>query len=449
MSEKNGHLTNKTPFIEEMFNKEIFISEKLRASILIGLLGLEAVFLLIIYFVFSEEYIDLFKTHIAIYAILIFTTIIIIYEFFVHYFLVKKVKLARANPRFFGYFNSFWEVTLLSALLVYIVEYSGQTFILLSPATLTYFIFIVLSTFRLDFKLSVFTGVLAAVEFVFISKYYASSYGSIHVDVDHPRLLAIQYHGQGLIMMITGVASGYVAELIKKKLIIAWKNIQKKNEVIDLFGQQISPEIAENILNRRDELFGARKKVTIMFLDIRQFTPFVEKHLPEEVVAYLNTLFSFMIDIVQSHHGVINQFLGDGFMATFGAPVTLENSSRHAVQAAEEILERLEEECRKGTVPETKVGIGLHYDEAVTGNIGSSVRKQYSITGKVVIMASRIEQLNKKFNTSLLISKEVYEQLDDEMKKHYEWLGEAKVKGSEKLVSLYKLVEKNKSLANK
>jgi adenylate cyclase len=451
MSNKNKKESSKdkTSSIEEMFNEEIFSSEKLRATILIGLLGLEAIALLVIYFVYSEEYIDLFKTHIAIYAILIFTSVIIIYEFFIHYFFVKKVEFARTNPRLFGYFNSFWEVTLLSVLLIYIVEYSGQTFILQAPATLTYFIFIVLSTFRLDFKLSVFTGTLAALEFIFISKYYASSYGGIPVDVDHPKLLAMQYLGQGLIMIITGVAAGFVADLIKKKMIIAWKNIQKKNEVIDLFGQQISPEIVDNILNKHDELFGARKKVAIMFLDIRRFTPFVEKHLPEEVVAYLNTLFSFMIDIVQAHHGVINQFLGDGFMATFGAPVTLENSSLYAVKAAEEILVKLGDECRKGTVPETKVGIGLHFDEAVTGNIGSSARKQYSITGKVVIMASRIEQLNKKFNTSLLISKEVYQQLDVNTKKHYKWLGEAQVKGSEKLVSLYKLVEERLFLKSK
>jgi len=445
MEDKTREHINKRMSIEELFNAEISKSERLRAIILIGLLGLEAVFLLIIYFFYSEEYLHMFKTHIAIYAILIFTTIIIIYEFLVHYFLGKKNKFFLLNPRVFAYFNSFSEVSLLSILLIFIVEYSNQTVILQAPATLTYFIFIVLSTFRLNFKLSIFTGTLSAFEFILISIYYSTHFADIPVDAVHPNLTGMQYLGQGLIMIITGIAAGFVADLIKKKLIISWDNVQKKNEVIDLFGQQISPQIVDNILKKHDELSGARKKVCIMFLDIRQFTPFVEQHQPEEVVAYLNTLFSFMIDIVQSHRGVINQFLGDGFMATFGAPVSDENSSQQATEAAQEIIDKINTEYNQGNIPKTRIGIGLHYDEAVTGNIGSAVRKQYSITGKVVIMASRIEQLNKKYGTSLLISREVYNQLDKDTQNNFEWLEATKIKGSERLVSLYKFLEAKNS----
>jgi len=421
--------------VEKLYNTEIFKSERLRAIILIGLLGVEALLLLVIYFFYSEEYLQMFKTHIAIYAILIFTVIIIIYEFFVHYILGVKSKSFLINPHFFGYINSFSEISLLSILLIFIVEYSGQIIILQAPATLTYFIFIVLSTFRLNFKLSVFTGTLAASEFILISIYYSTLFSNT-LAYD---LSGMQYLGQGLIMIIAGIAAGFVADLIKKKMIISVNNIQEKNEVIDLFGQQISPQIVDNILKNRTELFGARKKVCIMFLDIRQFTPFVEKHQPEEVVAYLNTLFGFMIDIVQSHHGVINQFLGDGFMATFGAPVPIGNSSQHATEASQEIIKKLNIESEMENIPHTRIGIGLHYDEAVTGNIGSSKRKQYSITGKVVIMASRIEQLNKKYNTNMLISKEVYNQLNKVTQNAFEWLEDSKIKGSENPVSLFKL----------
>ena len=423
---------------EELFNIEISKSARLRALILIGLLGLEAVLLLIIYFFYSNEYLQVFKTRISIYAILIFTVIMIAYESLVHYILGIKSRASLLNPRFFSFLNSFSEVGLLSILLIFIVEYSDQTFILQSPATLTYFIFIILSTFRLNIKLSIFTGALAAVEFILISIYYSIHYSNTPVDQTHPDLIGMQYLGQGTIMIISGIAAGFVADHIKKKMIISSNNIKEKDEVIDLFGQQISPEIADNILNNNTELSGARKKVCVMFFDIRGFTPFVEQHQPEEVVAYLNALFGFTIEIVQFHHGVINQFLGDGFMATFGAPVSLENSSQHATAASLEIIERIESEFNKGTIPKTRVGIGLHYDEAVTGNIGSSVRKQYSITGRVVIMASRIEQLNKKYDTSLLISKEVYNQLNSVTKSTFTSLESSKIKGSEKLVSLYK-----------
>ena len=414
--------------VEELYNIEISKSERLRSIILIGLIGLEAIFLLVIYLFYSEEYLELFKTHIAIYAILIFTAIIIVYEFLVHYFIGKRNQFLIPNSRFFGYFNSFSEVSLLSILLIFIVEYSKQTIILQAPATLTYFIFIVLSTFRLNFKLSIFTGTLAAFEFILISTYYST----------YPDLIGMQYLGQGLIMIITGIAAGFVADLIKKKMIVSWNNIKEKNEVIDLFGQQISPLIADSILKNRNELSGTRKKVCVMFLDIRQFTPFVEQNQPEEVVSYLNTLFGFMINIIQSHHGVINQFLGDGFMATFGAPLSIGNSSQHAAEASQEIIEKISSEFNLGKIPETRIGIGLHYDEAIIGNIGSELRKQYSITGKVVIMASRIEQLNKKYNSQLLISEEVYKQLHKVTQDAYNWLGSSIIKGSEKKVSLYK-----------
>ncbi len=427
------HRNNEMSF-EELLKNEIFKSERLRTFILIGLLGLEAIVLLFIYLIYKDEYLQMFESQVALYAIFIFAAVLIIYELLVHFLIGKKIKLFFLNQRFFGYFSSFSEISLLSLLLIFIVEYSNQITILQTPAVLTYFILIVLSTLRLEFRLSVFTGLLAALQYIFISLYYTNTLEPLY---NGPA--RIQYFGQGLIMVIVGIAAGFVADLIRKKMIISWNNIKAKNEVIDLFGQQISSQIAENILKNPNELSGTRKQVCVMFLDIRGFTPFVERNQPEAVVAYLNTLFGFMIDIVQSHHGVINQFLGDGFMATFGAPVSLDNSSQSAVEASIKILEKVSDEADKGNIPETRLGIGLHYDEAITGNIGSSLRKQYSITGKVVIMASRIEQLNKKYHTQLLISEEVFNQLGSEVKSVFIILGSSRIKGSEKLISIYKL----------
>ncbi len=440
MTNNTENLSKKNFSAKELFNSEFFKSERLRATILIGLLALEAFFLIIIYFFYKEEYFNIFGSSIGIYAILIFTVLIIIYELIIFFILTKEHKSFSFKPWFFEYFNIFSEISLLSILLIFIVEYSKHTVILQTPASLTFFIFIVLSTFHLKFKLSVFAGVLAAFEFIAISVYYSNFHNNFS-DITQMHLSGMQYLGQGLIMIITGIAAGFAADLIKKKIITSWKSIQEKNKVINLFGQQISPEIAENILKNQTELTGVRKKVCIMFLDIREFTPFVEQHQPEEVVAYLNSLFGFMIDIVQSHRGVINQFLGDGFMATFGAPISLENNSRHAAKASQKIIKKLKEECRKGNIPKTRIGIGLHYDEAVTGNIGSSERKQFSITGKVVIIASRIEQLNKKYATSMLISKEVYEQLNEDNQNNFEALEATQIKGSKKLIFLYKLKE--------
>lgn len=439
---QNG--SSQTSILDDLFLQEVTKSERLRSNILIGLLAIEAFILLVIYFFYTEEYLLMFESHIAIYAIVIFTILIIIYESVIHYIIGRKSSSFILRPQVFGFFNSFSEITLLTLLLIYIVEYSEQSIILQTPATLTYFIFIVLSTLRLNFKLSVFTGTLAAFEFIGVSIYYSTHFSDAPVDYYHPDVTGMQYLGQGLIMIIAGIAAGFVADLIRKRMWISFRTMSEKNEVIDLFGQQISQQIANSILESKNELSGARKKVCIMFLDIRQFTNYVEHHPPEEVVSYLNTLFGFMINSIESHHGVINQFLGDGFMATFGAPVSVGNSSQHATNAAQEIIAKLNEEFQLGKIPETRIGIGLHYDEAVTGNIGSLIRKQYSITGRVVIIASRIEQLNKVYNTSFLISEEVYKQLNKETQSTFEWLEASKIKGSEKMISLYKFVqEKN------
>ncbi len=403
--------------------------------ILIGLLIFEGLSLLLVYLFFGKEYIDIFESTIAIYALLIFALIIIVYELLVHYLVTKRSDLFNLRSNFSAYFTTFTEIGLLSLLFVVVIERSEASVILQSPATLTYFILIILSTLHLDFKLSIFSGFLAAIEYVAISIFYAH-------DTDTGfSLSTIQYLGQGIMMGTAGIAAGFVAKLIKTKMRVSLKTIEEKNEVIDLFGQQISQKIAREIIRHPKELTGTRKNVTIMFLDIRNFTPFVEHKEPEEVVSYLNSLFGFIINIMRSHHGIINQFLGDGFMATFGAPLPVRNSSEHAALAAQEIIKKLEYKIERGTIPKTRLGIGIHYGEAVTGNIGSEARKQYSITGNVVILASRIEQLNKGFDSQLLISDEVYIQLDHKIKTNYSALGPVDVKGRGKPISIYRLIE--------
>ncbi len=442
MLNDNNFRNQNDDLLENLFQLEVEKSAQLRAIILVGLLSFVGIALLLVYLFFGEQYFDIFKSNIAIYALVIYALVIIAYELVVHYLVIKRHDVFNLKSKFSAYFTTFSEIGLLSILLIIVVEHSGANVILSSPAVLTYFILIILSTLHLDFKLSIFAGLLAAISYVAISINYShindvSNYQNVNL------LSTIQYLGQGIMMTAAGISAGFVAKLIKSKMNVSLKTIVEKNAVIDLFGQQISQKIVHEILEHSEELTGTRKQVSIMFLDIRNFTPFVENKEPEEVVSYLNTMFGFMIDIVQAHNGIINQFLGDGFMATFGAPVTVGNSSKQAVLAAQEILATLDAKIKKGTIPHTRLGIGIHFGEAVTGNIGSISRKQYSITGNVVILASRIEQLNKKFNGQLLISEEVYEQLNSAIKLNYLSLGPVGVKGREKPVLIYQLREKN------
>jgi len=118
-----------------------------------------------------------------------------------------------------------------------------------------------------------------------------------------------------------------------------------------------------------------------------------------------------MIEIVNRHNGFINKFLGDGFMAVFGAPVSSGNDSLNAVNASREILSRLSIEVEQGNLPPTRIGIGLHSGDAVTATIGSNLRKEYTVIGDVVNLAARLEKLNKDFGSQLLISDEVRSQI--------------------------------------
>ncbi|MEZ5019316.1 MAG: hypothetical protein R2756_04175 [Bacteroidales bacterium] len=135
---------------EELFFQELETSERFRTLVLIGLLGLEGITLLVIYLFYQDEYFRLFSTHIALYAVLIFMAIIVVYELMFHFYRNQFRKKTVIPYALKGYINAFFEVSLLSMLLVFIIRYSQQVIILHTPAALTYFVFIILSTLRLD-----------------------------------------------------------------------------------------------------------------------------------------------------------------------------------------------------------------------------------------------------------------------------------------------------------
>jgi class 3 adenylate cyclase len=248
---------------------------------------------------------------------------------------------------------------------------------------------------------------------------------------------------QGDVATLKAIA-GLISTAVRNRRLAALqirvrRQIARRKRIVDLFGQQVSQRVAEELLSQRNYQGGQRRRVAVMFLDIRNFTPFAEAKTPEEVVSYLNSLFDFMIEIIERHHGIINQFLGDGFMTTFGAPVSIGNECENAVQAALEILRTMREESGKGTIAPTQVGIGIHCGEATTGNVGSALRKQYSITGNVVILANRIEQLTKQFQAPLLISDEVWRSVVPHIELQFEPLGPVHVKGRSEPILLHKL----------
>jgi len=196
--------------------------------------------------------------------------------------------------------------------------------------------------------------------------------------------------------------------------------------------------LAERILTSASALEGERKQVTVLFCDLVESTALAARLGPEAMHTLLNRFFEVALNEVHRYEGTINQFLGDGFMATFGAPVATGRDCRNALSTARELLAAVKALSDSGRIPATSIGIGLHAGEAVSGNIGSQARQQYSISGNVVILAARIEQLNKDYGSQILVSGEVLAAAGERARGHNP-LGPVHVKGREEPIEIYRL----------
>jgi adenylate cyclase len=182
--------------------------------------------------------------------------------------------------------------------------------------------------------------------------------------------------------------------------------VEDRNRVVSVFGQHVSPAVVDRLLQAgvKSEV----RQVCVMFVDIRGFTAFAEDKSPGAVVDYLNAVFERIVESVNAHHGIVNKFLGDGCMAIFGAPLDEGNACRNAVDAALEILAKVDAEVAAGRLHPTRLGIGMHTGQVVIGNVGGRRRKEYTVIGDVVNVASRVEALNKDLGSRLLITEEVW-----------------------------------------
>jgi adenylate cyclase len=173
------------------------------------------------------------------------------------------------------------------------------------------------------------------------------------------------------------------------------------------FGKYVSREIRDAILAGRISFGGEMRTVTVLFADLRNYTPMVERTEPKEVVKLLNGYFKEMDEAVRSHQGLVLQYIGDEIEAVFGAPVHIDDHPTKAVQAALEMAKRLRDfnkELEGQGLPPLAHGIGVHTGEVVAANIGSPDRLSYALIGDTVNLASRVQDLNKEMGTEILIT---------------------------------------------
>ncbi|MBS0630005.1 MAG: HAMP domain-containing protein [Verrucomicrobia bacterium] len=196
------------------------------------------------------------------------------------------------------------------------------------------------------------------------------------------------------------------------------KGLQERERLKMSFARYVSTHILDKILHSESplKLEGERRKVTMLFSDIRQFTRIAETHPPEEVVNLLNDYFERMIEVIFTHSGTLDKFTGDGIMAEFGAPLDDASQEEHAVLTAIQMHKELNKLCDKWELqkrPRIQMGIGIHTGEAVVGNIGSEKRIEYTAIGDTVNVAARLEQATKMLNVPLLLSESTYLKVKD------------------------------------
>lgn len=182
----------------------------------------------------------------------------------------------------------------------------------------------------------------------------------------------------------------------------------------DAFGRYVAPEVRDEILSGRTPLDGELRHVSVLFADIRDFTPLTETRDPKQVVRILNRYFAAMAAVIQQHSGLVLQFLGDEIYAVFGAPVRRPDHPQQAFKAALAMQKErvaLNRCFLDDGLPELRHGIGLHTGDALVANIGSPDRLSYLLVGDTVNLASRLQTLTKKTGFEIMLSEHTYRHL--------------------------------------
>lgn len=418
-------------------NREEVKSEVQRSGMLVVIFSM--VLLLItanLIFFIDESLIKLYGGPQAFVPSISALIVFLFYQVGVLYYLTRKLKTERKTSLLFKIVHSTAEVTFPSFIMVYYIDRLHMLSFVDSPVPLTYFLFIILSILHLDYRVSFLTGALAAVQYSLIVYY-----GFHHAVVREDFLTSTPENSQYLrafFYLFCGGAAAFVSVMLQGRLKATFESQQEKNELQSLFGQYLSKEVSRALIEEK----GIRKKTeaTVMFLDIRNFTSFADTHSADEVIEFQNRFLAPVIETINMYQGVVFQILGDGLMACFGSPVENVLHADVAFHASIEILKKVKTLGDNGVIPQTRIGIGLHSGELIAGNIGNEQRKQFSISGTPVIIASRLEQLNKKYGTQFLISDDVLSRISVGKTK-VSFVAQEPLKGFEKPVNIYSVAD--------
>ena len=220
-------------------------------------------------------------------------------------------------------------------------------------------------------------------------------------------------------------------------LVITLEDLTEQSRLRTMFKQYASDQVVDLVLkdDAAPALGGEIRSATMMFVDLVGSTELLGRIGGEEMVSLMNDFFTRMVDIVFSHNGTLDKYTGDGFLAVYGAPVTLEQDSARAVQTGLDILAEMESFNRSND-QSLGVSIGISRGTVVAGNIGSLRRMEYSVIGPDVNIASRL--CDRARSSEILVSSRVYDEVGGIFE--YEHAGRLPFKGMRERMDIYRVL---------
>ena len=229
--------------------------------------------------------------------------------------------------------------------------------------------------------------------------------------------------------------------LLKARIGASLEKKRLRDRQKELVRRFATPEVAQDLQQSGFALGGKRVDASVMFCDMRYFTPLVDAQSPEDTIELLNAYYTLMFDAISRHGGIVNLIIGDGLMAIFGAPVPLPSHSDRAVRAALEMCEMLELfniERTAAQKPAIRIGIGIASGEMVAGYTGTNERATYTCIGDTVILAARLEAHTKMAGHPVLIDAATREALRNDIR--VEALGAVPIRGKTQSVETFAVV---------
>jgi len=208
--------------------------------------------------------------------------------------------------------------------------------------------------------------------------------------------------------------------------------LEEREALHEAFGSYVDPDVADRVISEGQMLEGEDLELTVMFIDMCDFTAFAERSSARETVARLNDLFGLVVPILMQHGGHANKFIGDGVMGVFGAPARLPDHALRAVEAACEVAEAVDE--RYGD--DLRVGVGINSGPASVGSIGGGGRLEFTVIGDTVNVAARVERLTRETGDTVLLT-EATRTLMDGAGPDLEPRGEVAIRGRSDAVPVY------------